>query len=160
MALFLSTFVNKVDKKGRISVPATFRAALAAQSFAGIIAFPSFKLPAIEGMGIDRMEEMSARHDSLGQFSEDHESLSVIFADSQQLPFDGEGRIILPQSLVEHAGITDGAAFVGLGRTFQIWEPARFKHHQEELRARARSQGITLPPRRTDRPPDQTAEAR
>src|SRR5260221_4812471 len=94
---------------------------------------------------MNRLEEMSARLDTLDQFSEDSDSLSSIFADSQQLPFDGEGRVILPQLLVEHAGITETAAFVGLGRTFQIWEPAAHKAHQEALRERARRQGTTLP---------------
>ena len=152
MALFLSTFVNKVDKKGRVSVPAPFRTALAGQSFSGIVAFRSFKLPAIEGSGIDRMEEMSARIDALNEFSEDRDALSSVFADSEQLAFDGEGRIILPQALCEHAGITENAAFVGLGRTFQIWEPQRFERHRDELRERARRQGTTLPTRHPDRP--------
>ena len=145
MALFLSTFVNKVDRKGRVSVPATFRAALAGQSFNGIIAFRSFKLPALEASGIDRMEEMSARVDALNVFSEDRDALSSIFADAQQLAFDGEGRIVLPESLCQFAGIHESAAFVGLGRTFQIWEPERFTRHQQELRERARQQGTTLP---------------
>lgn len=146
MALFLSTFVNKVDRKGRVSVPATFRAALAGQSFLGIVAFRSFKLPCLEGSGIDRMEEMSGRVDQIGQFSEPHDNLAVLFSDAQQLPFDGEGRVMLPQMLAEHAGITDHAAFVGQGRTFQIWEPERFRTHQTELRERARRQGVALPP--------------
>ena len=146
MALFLSTFVNKVDRKGRVSVPATFRAALAGQSFLGIIAYRSFKLPCVEGSGIDRMEEMSSRVDQMSQFSEPYDNLAVVFSDAQQLPFDGEGRIMLPQALAEHAGIADHAAFVGQGRTFQIWEPERFKAQQDELRERARRQGVTLPP--------------
>lgn len=145
VALFLSTFVNKVDRKGRVSVPASFRAALTSQSFAGIVAFRSFKTAAIEASGIDRIEEMSARLDALDQFSEDNESLASIFADAQQLAFDSEGRIVLPQALAEHAGITESAAFVGLGRTFQIWEPEAHKAHQGELRERAKRQGTTLP---------------
>jgi MraZ protein len=146
VALFLSTFVNKVDRKGRVSVPASFRAALAGQSFAGIVAFRSFKAAAIEGSGIDRIEEMSARLDALDQFSEESESLAAaIFADSQQLAFDSEGRIVLPQALAEHAGITETAAFVGLGRTFQIWEPEAHAAHQSALRERAKRQGTTLP---------------
>jgi MraZ protein len=144
--LFLSTYVNKVDRKGRVSVPATFRSALAGQAFNGIVAYRSFKLPTLEASGIDRMEEMSARLDTLEQFSEEHENLSVIFADSQQLAFDGEGRIVLPEILCAHAGITESAAFVGLGRTFQIWEPEALKQHQDALRERARSRGATLPP--------------
>ena len=110
MALFLSTFVNKVDRKGRVSVPATFRAALAGQSFLGIVAYRSFKLPCVEGSGIDRMEEMSGRIDQMAQFSEPYDNLAVVFSDAQQLPFDGEGRIMLPQALAEHAGIADHAA--------------------------------------------------
>jgi MraZ protein len=146
VALFLSTFVNKVDRKGRVSVPASFRSALAGQSFLGIVAYPSFKLPCVEGGGIDRMEELSARVDAMGQFSESADNASVVFSDAQQLSFDGEGRIMLPQVLAEHAGITEQAAFVGQGKTFQIWEPERFKAHQAELRERARRQGVTLPP--------------
>src|ERR1051326_4243640 len=71
VALFLSTWVNKVDKKGRVSVPASFRATLAGQSFAGIVVFRSFRTAALEGSGIDRIEEMSARLDQLHQVSED-----------------------------------------------------------------------------------------
>jgi MraZ protein len=145
VALFLSTFVNKVDRKGRVSVPATFRSALAAQNFAGIVAFRSFKHPALDGSGIDRIEEMSARLEALNQFSDEYEALASIFADAQQLPFDGEGRIVLPEDLAQHAGISEAAAFVGLGRTFQIWEPGRHARHQDEMRERAKRQGATLP---------------
>lgn len=145
--------MNKVDRKGRVSVPATFRASLAGQSFNGIIAFRSFKLPALEACGIDRMEEMSQRIDALDEFSEDRDALAALFADALQLAFDGEGRIVLPEPLCQHAGITENAAFVGLGRTFQIWEPERFEKHQQDMRERARRQGTTLPSRRPDRPP-------
>ena len=145
MALFLSTFVNKVDRKGRVSVPASFRTALAGQNFNGIVAFRSFKLPALEASGIDRMEELSQRIDALPEFSEDRDALSSILADAQPLAFDGEGRIVLPELLCQHAQIGESAAFVGLGRTFQIWEPERFSAHQQEMRERARRQGATLP---------------
>src|SRR6516165_9628429 len=144
--LFFSTFVNKVDRKGRVSVPATFRAAVADQSFPGIIVFPSFKHAALDASGIKRMEEMSSRMDTLEEFSEDHENLGMLFASSHSLPFDPEGRIILPEMLAEHAHIGDSAAFVGLGKSFQIWEPTRFADHQAMLRERARQNGTRLPP--------------
>jgi MraZ protein len=146
VALFLSTFVNKVDRKGRVSVPAPFRAALADQNFAGIVVFPGLNTAALEGSGIDRMERLVARIDGLPEFSEESDALSAIFADSLQLPFDPEGRIMLTPELCEHAGIVleGGAAFVGNGATFQIWDPGRFERHQRERRARAR--GLTLPP--------------
>jgi MraZ protein len=144
--LFLSTFVNKVDRKGRVSVPATFRAAVADQSFPGIVVFPSFKYEALDGSGIKRMEEMTARQNTLDEFSDEHENIGMLFAMSQALPFDTEGRIVLPEDLAAYAHITDSAAFVGLGKSFQVWEPNRFADHQSSLRERARRQGTRLPP--------------
>jgi MraZ protein len=145
--MFLSTYVNKVDRKGRVSVPATFRASLAAQRFPGIVAFPSYKYPAIDANGIERMEELAARLETLEEFSDEHENLAaLLFAPSQRLPFDTEGRVVLPADLAQHAFITDSAAFVGLGKSFQIWEPGRFTEHLASLRERARRQGTKIPP--------------
>jgi MraZ protein len=146
VALFLSTFVNKVDRKGRVSVPATFRAAVAGQSFAGIVAFPSFECEALEATGIDRMEVISAGLDELEQPEEQQRLATLILARAQQLPFDTEGRIVLPENLIAHAHITESAAFVGLGPSFQIWEPDRFADHQATLLDLARRQGTRMPP--------------
>ena len=147
MALFSSTYLNKVDRKGRVSVPAAFRAALNGQSFAGIVAFPSVRFPAIDAGGYDRLEEIARSLDELPEFSDEHEALRSLLGDAEQLPFDGEGRIVLPQALIEHAGLAEQVAFVGAGRSFQIWEPTRFQRHRDEMRERVRQRGFTLPPR-------------
>jgi MraZ protein len=145
MNLFLSTFVNKLDKKGRVSVPASFRLALSQQSFQGIVAFRSFKLPAIEGMGIDRMQRLSESVDQLDLFSDAQDDLTAsIFSDSQMLGFDGDGRVVLNQALIDHTNIQDGVAFVGRGATFQIWNPENFEAHQQEARQRIQKNRETL----------------
>jgi MraZ protein len=147
VALFSSTFVNKVDRKGRVSVPASFRAELAGQAVTGIVAFRSLKFPALDAGGFDRLEEITRSLDELPEFSDERDALASILSDAQQMTFDGEGRISLPQALAEHAGIVETAAFVGVGRSFQIWEPQRYQRHQEEMRERVRQRGFTLPPR-------------
>jgi len=145
MLLFLSTFQNRIDKKGRVSVPASFRTALAQQPFAGVIAFRSFTAACIEGCGIEFMDRLSASTDRLDFFSPEQDDLtSLIFADSRQLPWDAEGRIMLPEDLAAHAGITDIAAFVGKGRTFQIWNPEAYRVASEEARQRALRNRPTL----------------
>jgi MraZ protein len=146
VALFMSTYVNKVDRKGRVSVPATFRTALADLSFDGIVAFPSLDYEALEATGIDRMEAVSAGLDELEQPDEQQSLATLILARSQRLPFDPEGRIVLPEKFAAYAHITESAAFVGLGPTFQIWEPYRFAEHEAALVDRARRQGTRLPP--------------
>jgi MraZ protein len=151
VAVFIGTFENKVDRKGRVSVPAPFRQVLGSQTFQGIVAFRSYRLAAVEACGIDFMEQLNDSVASLDLFSDAHEDLTAtIFADSQQLAFDVDGRIIIPAHFAEHAGITDRAAFVGRGSIFQIWQPTALERHKDEARARAKSQGLTLPLRRDD----------
>ena len=151
MAVFIGTFENKIDRKGRVSVPAPFRLTLAGQSFQGIVAFRSYRAAAIEACGIDFMERLNDSMSALDFFSDAQDDLAAtIFADSQQLPFDGDGRVMLPGQLAEHAGITERAAFVGKGPIFQIWQPAALVRYKEEARARAKSQGLTLPLKPSD----------
>lgn len=151
MRPFLGTFENKVDRKGRVSVPASFRQILAQTSYQGVVAFSSYKEEAIEGCSMDFMEKLA---DSLGDidlFSETQEDLSAtIFSESYQLPFDGEGRILLPADLCEQAGITDRAAFMGMGQTFRIWQPERLAAFKASSRARAKEKGLTLKLRRPE----------
>jgi MraZ protein len=144
----MSTFTNKVDQKGRVSVPAPFRTALAGQTFNGIVVYRSFRLEALEGCGIDRMTEMAESLDELPQFSAEYEAFSSLFAEANQLPFDGEGRVMLPKALMDFAHIGDNLSFVGNGQTFQIWDPKSFEAHQQAMRERAVSSGLTMPPRR------------
>jgi MraZ protein len=148
VALFMSTFTNKVDRKGRVSVPATFRSNLSGPDTPPngiLVLYRSFLLDALEGCTIERMTEMSARLDTLEQFSPEHDDLASVFADAQQLTLDSEGRIGLPEDLIEFAHITDSAAFVGLGKTFQVWEPRALAAHKEAMRERLRQTKPTLP---------------
>ena len=145
MALFLSTHVNRIDKKGRVSVPASFRSALDQDSFNGIIAFRSYKLAAIEGVSMQRMKVISESVDNLDLFSEDQDDFaSTIFADAHQLNFDSDGRIILPEDLRTHANLEDQVAFVGRGKTFQLWNPDAFAAHQKTARQRVHDKRATI----------------
>ena len=59
-------------------------------------------------------------------------AVETVMAMARELPFDGEGRIILPAGLCEHAGIDDRAVFVGRGARFQIWAPESYERRQVE----------------------------
>lgn len=144
MSLFLSTYINKLDKKGRVSVPSPFRAALT-QPANGVVVFKSYTLPALEAYRMDRMQKLSESIDQMDLFSENQEDLAAtLFADAEHLTWDQEGRIFLPDSFREFAELTDQVAFVGRGPTFQLWNPTTFKSYQEEARNRIRKQKTTL----------------
>jgi MraZ protein len=145
MALFLSTFMNKLDKKGRVSVPASFRAALAQEPFQGFIAFRSHKNQSIECCSYSRMEQLSQSVDTLALFSEEQDDFTAtIFADSLQIPFDGDGRIVLPKRLADFIGVDEEVAFVGRGATFQLWTPNVFETMQQQARQRIAQSKATL----------------
>jgi len=156
MALFVGRFVNKIDKKGRVSVPKPFRDAFMDQSFTGIFAYPLFKSPAIEACDQTFMERLSESLDDLDMFSDEQDDLAaVILENAHSLPFDPEGRVVLPPELLEHAGITTQALFVGRGGRMQIWEPDAYAQHAKQSFERARSRGATL----RLRPEDKGGEA-
>ena len=148
MGLFLSTTINKIDKKGRISVPAPFRSYLAEENFQGVVLFQSYTQSAIEGVPMSVMDQMNNRIDSnFDMFSDNHDELStVLFGDATPLAFDGDGRITLPQGYIDFAGLGDSAAFVGMGHKFQIWNPDKLKIRKEKALKAVRSKKITLPP--------------
>lgn len=145
MALFLSTVTNKVDKKGRVSVPAAFRNAVAKTGFSGVVVHPHLRQPCLQGSDIGYMERLSDTIDSgFGPYNDDRETVAMtILGGSRELAFDPEGRILLPADLLEHGAITTHATFVGLGKTFHIWQPEAF---DQELarRQQAAAQGADL----------------
>ena len=146
MALFLSTFTNKVDKKGRVSVPAPFRVSLGDMLQFGIVVFRSHQHPCLEGFDWAKMAEISERLEHYDLFSNDQDDLATtVFAESVPLQFDGEGRVLLPQHLLEAAQITDRATFVGLGKKFQIWQPELFKERRKAAREHVLDKRLTIP---------------
>jgi MraZ protein len=145
MALFLSTIVNKVDKKGRVSVPASFRAALGDDVHQGIIVFRSLQVDALDACSVKHLEILSQSLERLSLSPEMYEHIeTAIFGGSVLLPLDSEGRIILPDALAESVGIKGEAAFVGRRRSFQIWNPRTFSQFESKAREAARAQNISI----------------
>lgn len=140
MSLFLSTFENKIDKKGRVSIPASFRTVLKGGKFKGFVAFRSLSHPCIEGFSMERMAAFSNEMDSFQLFAQDQADVTAsVFADAEPLAFDAEGRVMLSPAMLEHAGFEERVCFVGRGATFQLWHPARFQTYQDEARKRLKS---------------------
>ena len=126
--LFLSTFTNNIDPKGRVSVPGGFRSCALSEQFQGVVLYRSFTADCIEGVTMSRLEKIALAADNLDIFGKELDDLSaLLFADARPLQFDVAGRIVIPAELLKHANIKDTALFVGRGNSFQIWNPEKFK---------------------------------
>jgi len=104
----------------------------------GVICYPSFNNPSIEGCSQNRIEKLSASIDSLSPFEEKRDIFATsVLSESVNLQFDSEGRISLSKKLLGHAKIKDSMLFVGQGKTFQIWEPKLFEKFKTQARKKA-----------------------
>ena len=119
-------------------MPATFRSYLNSTGYNGFIAYPSFNHSALEACSQDRIEKLSNTIDSLNPFEEKRDYFATsVLSESENLQFDTEGRISISEKLLNHAKIKNSILFVGLGKTFQIWEPRNFSKFRDFARKKA-----------------------
>tara|TARA_B100000965_G_C19135099_1_gene559141 strand:+ start:113 stop:586 length:474 start_codon:yes stop_codon:yes gene_type:complete len=145
MDLFVSQFVNKIDKKGRISFPSLFRNVLPKNNKDEIILYKSLKYPSVEGCNSNRINEIAERINKLDIFSDDQDDFSTsIFSEIIPTNLDKEGRFLIPDNLKKHANISNKATFVGQGHFFQIWEPEAAIKRQKQSRTRLINNKKTL----------------
>ncbi len=139
MDRFVSHFTNRLDAKGRVSIPAPFRAVLARDGFEGLYVYPSLYAEALDCGGNALLREIDALLEPLSPYSEERDAYAAtLYGESEVLKIDGEGRVSLTETMKAQTSITTEATFVGEGHKFQIWEPSRFRAHLEEARRRVR----------------------
>jgi len=136
MDRFVSTFTNKMDARGRVSIPAPFRTVLERDGYAGgIYCYPSLDAPALDAGGERLAQTIDALLRALPEYSDERDELSVaLYGDVHVIAIDGDGRIVLPEALRVHAGLRGEVTFVGLGEKFQIWAPGQFAERRERAR--------------------------
>ncbi len=140
MDRFVSHYGLRLDAKGRVSVPAAFRAVLARDGFDGLYCYPALDRPALDAGGNALLAEIEALITGFAPYSDEREQFSLaLYGTSETLKVDSEGRVVLSESLKMHAGITDAVTFVGLGHKFRIWEPGRFRAELAEATDKVRA---------------------
>ncbi|HSP50030.1 MAG TPA: division/cell wall cluster transcriptional repressor MraZ [Pseudolabrys sp.] len=142
MDRFVSNTTLRLDPKGRVSIPASFRSVLGRD---GLYCYPALDRPAIDAGGNALMAEIDALIARYPPFSEQREQFALaLYGTSETLKIDGEGRVVLSEDLKRHAGITEAVTFVGLGHMFQIWEPGRFQNELAEATDKVRALKVQL----------------
>jgi MraZ protein len=140
MDRFVANFTLRLDSKGRVSIPGPFRSVLTRDGLEGLYCYPALDRPAIDAGGNALMAEIEALIGRYAPFSDQREQFALaLYGTSETLKIDGEGRVVLSESLKRHAGIAETVAFVGLGNKFQIWEPGHFKSELAEATQKVRA---------------------
>ena len=150
LRMFLYTTENGIDAKGRVSVPASFRTAVAQDPLNGVYVWPSFNGPFLEGCGQPLMDEFAEALDEMDIYDERRMAIErMILGGARALSFDSTGRISIPKDFAEYAGLENKAAFVGLGKRFEIWSPeAIAEQRRRDLDTARENKSALKPPRR------------
>ena len=144
MALFVGTHENKIDRKGRVSLPADYRAELPKDDERVIYIFPSLYTTALEACDRAQLAQHAERIGALDQFSQEEAYFSSqILAEARKIGIDGDGRIVLPAEFMSRAKLDGRALFVGGGLKFHIWQPEAYTEHRRETQEALA--GRTLP---------------
>ena len=138
--MFLSTSHNKIDKKGRVSVPRNFRTYLDLEG-GSLILFKSLQLKCIEGTTLKRISQYVEAIDEIDVMSKDASILRMMMADSFEIKYDNEGRINIPESLLSYADINDIAVFTGIGKSFMIWSDSEYEREYQNTQKILQSSG-------------------
>lgn len=139
MDRFLSSATNRIDAKGRVSVPAHFRTIVQKRGYGELYAVRSLDTPSLDVGGPDLLDSYEKRIALEDPFLQTADDMSMLYyADGAFLKLDQDGRITVNDFIREHTGITTEIAFAGRGHFFQIWEPSRFLRHTQEARERLR----------------------
>jgi MraZ protein len=149
MSNFFGSHLNRLDAKGRVSVPASFRNVLKkiaceTDGPVSMILRPSHTQACIEAWPLSRFEKLGEKLEGYDVFSDEYNALSkAIYGNAYEVESDREGRILLSDKMLKHAGLSEGVLFMGVGATFEIWEPEA--GGESEIAARTAARQITLP---------------
>ena len=138
---FLSTFENKIDRKGRVSVPAPYRNTLE-QINQTLVVTRSLTHECLEGQGAARIDQIIDALDAMDSLSEETEVLQTMLSSAMPMKPDNEGRILLPEEFLTYARITDIVVFAGAGRLFRLWAPEAWKAFEDGNKKKIKEKGL------------------
>jgi MraZ protein len=120
---FLGSFVHQVDEKGRLSLPASFRRGATDGSLvvvqvheSALTLYPEGTWGEVEG----RLLELLRRQ------PESRPYVLGITANAVEVTPDKQGRILVPQRLLQAIGVGESALLVGVIDRIEVWDPERF----------------------------------
>lgn len=135
MNRFLSHATNRIDAKGRVSVPSGFRSVLSQRDIRELYCFQDFLFPAISVGGLDLLDRFEHEIASEDMFSPKANRMSLlIHGGGVFMKLNSEGRLAITDFIRDFTGITTDVTFVGRADHFQLWAPQTFLATQAAAR--------------------------
>ncbi len=139
---FKGQFLQKVDSKGRMTLPADFRRVLENcdpefqidQVAQTILVYGDKRRPFFEGYSILSIAMVDEKISQMKTGSREQRAMERMFSGQAVHVYITEsGQFVLTNKLREKLGITNEAFFTATGDTFQIWRPETFAEHEIDI---------------------------
>jgi MraZ protein len=135
MSRFLSNATNRIDAKGRVSVPAGFRSVLSERGIQELYCLQDFVYPAISVGGPELLDRYERQITSVDPFSPEANRMSLlVHGGGVFMRLDAEGRLMVTDFIRDFTGISSDVTFVGRSDHFQLWQPKAFYEAQSAAR--------------------------
>lgn len=126
--MFTGTYIHTIDEKKRLSVPAKFRALLGKKAVITIGLNNCLSLYTTKDW-----KRFSAKLASLSMGRPEDRAVARLFLSSAfDVEIDSIGRILIPDTLKEHAFLKDQVYFIGVGERIELWDEATWKKYKSE----------------------------
>ncbi len=126
--MFFGTFSHAIDAKGRTSLPAKFREALASagEPKLVLVQYPHWR--AVQGLPHSVWKEMERRIlESSPLDARAQRNILRFYSTAHEVDLDVHGRVLVPPALRDWAGLAKDVVWVGMGKTMQLFDKATYE---------------------------------
>ena len=134
--MLLGTYAHAFDTKGRVFIPSRWREAVGDTIVVMEGILGSGWGRCLFGMSVAQWEAFSARLSELPLTDLTAQAVKRrLYASAAACEVDKQGRILIPASLRDRAGITKEATLIGVGNRLEIWAPSQLAAHEAQTGA-------------------------
>ena len=131
--MFYGTFNHAIDAKGRTSLPARFREALAAAGEPKVFLIQAAGMKALRALPLSEWKKLEERVLKVSPFDQrGQKNILRYISSAQEIDLDEHGRVLVPAQLRSYAGLLKDVVWTGMGRDMCLWDKARFEEQQAE----------------------------
>ncbi|MDG4811795.1 division/cell wall cluster transcriptional repressor MraZ [Hydrogenovibrio sp. 3SP14C1] len=123
-----------MDTKGRLAIPKRYRESIAEASENQLVATIDLHSPCLLIYTMDEWEVIERKLMSLPNMDPQARLVQrLLLGHASEMEMDGQGRVLLPSLLREHAKLEKEAILLGQGNKFELWSQEAWGENRPEM---------------------------
>lgn len=145
--MFRGANAIQLDDKGRLAMPTRYRDSLQTDCEGSLVATIDTETRCLLLYPLPDWEKIETKLEALPSYNRAARRIQrLLIGHATELELDGHGRILLPQTLRDYAGLKKTVVLLGQGKKFELWDESEWQRAREEWLEDGIDTGGTLPP--------------